>query len=76
MQHRSKHLPIYSLLIGLLLLSVGTNIIFYNRILILQDFVVGVNPWINVNQFELLQKEIYRLENEKYQMVPLNQTTK
>lgn len=76
MQHRSKHLPIYTLLIGLLLLSIGTNCLFYNRILILQDFIIGLNPWVSINQFELLQKEISRLEKEKYQIVSPNKYQK
>lgn len=75
MQHRSKHLPIYTFLIGLLLLSVGTNIVFYNRILILQDFIIGLNPWMTVDQFDLIQKEIIRLENEKYDIVPSHKYT-
>lgn len=70
MQHRSKHLPVYTLLVGLLLLSVGTNVLFYNRILILQDFIIGLNPWVTVNQFDLIKQEITRLEQEKYQIVP------
>ncbi len=66
MNHRSKHLPIYTFLVGMLLFSIGTNIIFYNRITILQDFIVGCNPWMTVDQFDHIQKEIDRLEQEKY----------
>ena len=72
MQYRSKHLPIYTFLIGLLLLSIGTNVLFYNRILILQDFIFGVNPWVTVDQLGLIEQEITRLENEKYQIISPN----
>jgi hypothetical protein len=67
---RSKHLPIYTFLVGMMLFSIGTNIIFYNRITLLQDFIMGSNPWMTVDQFDHIQKEIQRLENEKYQIVP------
>lgn len=68
MQHRSKHLPIYTFLIGMLILSIGTNVLFYNRILILQDFIFGPNHWVTVDQLNLFEKEISRLENERYQI--------
>jgi hypothetical protein len=70
MKYRSKHLPVYTFLVGMLLFSIGTNILFYNRIMILQDFIMGSNPWMTVDQFDHIQKEIQRLENEKYQIVP------
>lgn len=67
---RSKHLTIYSFIIGLLLLSFGFNLIFYNRIVILQEYIGSTNPWLSVKQFDLLKKEIDRLDGEKYQIVP------
>ena len=73
MNYRSKHLPIYTFLIGMLLFSIGTNILFYSRIMILQDFIMGSNPWMTVDQFDHIQQEIQRLENEKYQIIPKNQ---
>jgi len=76
MSNRSKHLPFYTFLIGLLTLSIGINILFYNRILILQDFIFGTNPWISVDQYNLIEKEIQRLDNEKYRIVLPNEYTK
>lgn len=61
MQYRSKHLPIYTMLIGLLLLSVATNILFYNRILILQDFLFESNPWVTSDEFNSMKLEINKL---------------
>ncbi len=46
------------------------NIIFYNRILILQDFITGFNSWVTPDQFDHFRQEINRLDNEKYQIVP------
>jgi hypothetical protein len=56
----------------MLLFSVGANILFYNRIMILQDFIIGSNTWMTVDQFDYIQEEIQRLANEKYQIVPSN----
>jgi hypothetical protein len=70
MINRSKHLPIYILLIGIILFSVGINIVFYNRILILQDFMVGANPWVDLEQFHSMKQEIQRLQNDKYKILP------
>lgn len=72
MSNRSIHLTIYSFLIGCLLLSIGTNLLFYNRILILQDFLLGTNNWITNEQFDLVKQEIDRLEKEKYQIIEPN----
>lgn len=66
MTQRSKHLSVYALLIGLLILSFATNILFYNRILILQDFITGSNPWISKEEFISIEKEINRLSENKY----------
>jgi len=70
MNNRSKHLTIYTFLIGLLLLSFGFNLVFYNRVIILQEHIISANPWVDVKQFDLLEKEIDRLDSEKYQIVP------
>lgn len=72
MSNRSIHLTIYSFLIGCLLFSIGTNLFFYNRILILQDFLLGTNKWISNEDFDLVKQEISRLEKEKYQIVTPN----
>jgi hypothetical protein len=76
MNYRSKHLTAYTFLIGMLLFSVGTNILFYNRIMILQDFIIGSNTWMTVDQFDHIQEEIQRLANEQYQIIPSNKYTK
>jgi hypothetical protein len=66
---RSKHLTTYTFLVGLLLLSFGFNLVFYNRIVILQEYVSSTNPWVSVKQFDLLEKEIGRLDSQKYQII-------
>jgi hypothetical protein len=68
MNNRSIHLTLYSIIIGCLLFSIGTNIFLYNRILILQDFLIGANTWITKDQFNIIKEEIERLEKEKYQL--------
>lgn len=70
MNYRSKHLPIYTMLIGLMLVSIGFNILFYGRILILQEFMKATNPWVSENEFDLFKKELSRLESKKYEIVP------
>jgi hypothetical protein len=69
MNNRSKHLTTYTFLVGLLLLSFGFNLVFYNRIVILQEYVGSTNPWVSVKQFDLLEKEIDRLDSQKYQII-------
>ena len=69
MNNRSKHLTTYTFLIGLLLLSFGFNLVFYNRILILQEHIISANPWVDVKQFDLLEKECDRLDSQKYQII-------
>jgi hypothetical protein len=66
---RSKHLTTYTFLVGLLLLSFGFNLVFYNRIVIFQEYVGSTNPWVSVKQFDLLEKEIGRLDSQKYQII-------
>jgi hypothetical protein len=43
--------------------------------MILQDFIIGSNTWMTVDQFDYIQEEIQRLANEKYQIVPSNKYT-
>ena len=69
MTNRSKHLTLYTMLIGLMLLSVCFNILFYGRILILQDFVKATNPWVSVQEFDMFKKELLRLEKTKYEII-------
>lgn len=66
MTDRIKNLPVYVMLVGCLLISFGFNLILYNRVIILQDFIKGINPWMSVEQFDLLKTEIDRLESQKY----------
>jgi len=69
MNNRSKHLTTYTFLIGLLLLSFGFNLVFYNRILIFQEHIISADPWISVQEFNSIKKEINRLENERYRII-------
>jgi hypothetical protein len=65
MQHRSRHLPVYTILIGLLLMSVGYSFILYHRLSKANEFISAMNPWLSVYEYNLLTKEIDRLESEK-----------
>ena len=65
MQHRSKHLPIYTMLIGLLSISFGYNLILNHRLNKANEFIRAMNPWISVYEYNLLTKEIERLESDK-----------
>jgi hypothetical protein len=66
MMYRSKHLTIYTFLIGCLIFSLCTNVLFYGRILILQDFLKGSNPWVSIEELNSLRKEIDKLSNVEY----------
>lgn len=68
MINRSKHITIYSLLIGILFLSIGFNFMFYHRLVILQEFIKTTNPWVTNSELNLIEQEINRLENTKYQI--------
>ena len=69
MINKSKHPILYSLLICSLLISSGLNIIFYNRLTVLQELIQNVNPWwMNINEFEHIKSEINRLEKEQYKI--------
>jgi uncharacterized membrane protein len=68
MSNRSIHITVYSFLVGCLMFSIATNLFFYNRILILQDFLLGANTWITKDQFNSIKEEITRLEKDKYQI--------
>jgi hypothetical protein len=72
MINRSKHLPVYTMLVGLMLLSVGFNFFLYGRILILQDFIKETNYWVSVQELDMFEKELLRLENTKYNIVSPN----
>jgi len=65
MQYRSKHLPIYTILIGLLSVSFGYNIILNYRLNKSNEFISAVNPWVSLYEYNLLTKEIKKLESEK-----------
>ena len=67
MMYRSKHLPWYTFLVGLLFLSVSFNYLFYTKIKTLNSYI---NPWVSVEQFNSIELEIHRLENERYQIIP------
>ncbi len=62
MSNRSFHMPYYCLLVGLLLMSVGYNIILYNRI---DQLKIQNSPsWITSQEMQLIEQEIRRLELE------------
>ena len=62
--------PLNLILSGLLLFSVGINCVLYSRIIILNEFITSLNPWMTVDEFDHLRQEIDRLDSEKYQIVP------
>jgi hypothetical protein len=62
--------PLNLILSGLLLFSIGTNCVLYGRIIVLNEFITSLNPWMTVDQFDHLRKEINRLDSQKYQIIP------
>ena len=60
MLNRSVHMPYYCILIGLLSMSVGYNILFWNHIQILT--VKQSSSWVTPQEMQLIQQEIERLE--------------
>ena len=70
MMNRYKYITIYSIFSLGLILSISLNIIFYNKIITLHKFIKTINPWISVEEFNLIETEIYRLENQKYEIIP------
>jgi hypothetical protein len=70
MIYRSKHLPWYTFLVGLLFLSVSFNYLLYTKIKTLNSYISCVNPWMSVEQFISIQQEIHSLENERYKIIP------
>lgn len=65
MQHRSNHLPVYVILLGLLSMSFGYNLILNYRLTKANEFIRAMNPWVSQWEYSLLLKEIDRLESEK-----------
>lgn len=65
----NKHYSIYLVLLGLLTISIGLNFLFYNRINILQQYIIDTNPINNTDHLNLMKKEIERLEKTKYQII-------
>jgi hypothetical protein len=65
MKYRSKHLPVYTILIGFLLMSFGYNLILYHRLSKANEFIDAMNPWMSVYEYNLLTKEIDRLDSDK-----------
>ena len=58
------------ILSGLLLFSVGINCVLYSRIIILNEYIKNINPWMTVEEFDYLREEINRLDSQKYQIIP------
>ena len=66
MQNRCfQNLSMYSFLVGCLFLSFSFNIKYHSEVLALKKEINSYN-WISKNELNLLEKEISRLENSKY----------
>jgi hypothetical protein len=70
-----KILSVQPIIVGILLISLCGNFALYARLQYLQNYVNEINYWVKPNEFDLLKKEIDRLENEKYQIIPPNKFT-
>lgn len=65
MNYRSKHLPIYTFLIGILILSLSFNYYFYQKITELNQYISYTNYWVTPKEFQDFKQEIKRLESFK-----------
>jgi hypothetical protein len=73
MIHRSNHLTTYSFLFGILLVSVLFNIHFYNKLSRLESDSVLWRCGTSQHEFQNIQNEIKRLENNPFlQFKPKN----
>ena len=66
MSYRSKYLPLVVLLSGMLLLSVGFNLIYISRIYSLDKISHNSNSPVSENELHNMMKEIKRLSNQTY----------
>lgn len=64
MVNRSKHLTLYSILFGIIIFLIGTNIMSYNRIQYLEKCLCENTMWLSAFEFQQIQNEIQRLEKE------------
>lgn len=58
--------PILVILVGLFTLSVGLNVIFYNRIIDRDKTITNTTSPVKEKELEQIKKEIDRLSNIQY----------
>lgn len=58
--------PIITIISGLLTLSIGLNILFYQRIILLDKIIIHTTRPVSKQELEKIQEEIDRLSNIQY----------
>jgi hypothetical protein len=66
MTHRSPYLPVVTLLFGLLVLSVGFNFIFIEKINRLSHIVNTITSPVDHDELKKIMEEVKRLSKQKY----------
>ncbi len=66
MTHRSPYLPLVTLLFGLLVLSVGFNFVFIEKINKLSHTVNTISSPVDNNELKKIMEEINRLSKQTY----------
>jgi hypothetical protein len=66
MTHRSPYLPLVTLLFGLLVLSVGFNFVFVEKINKLSHIVNTISSPVDDDELKKITEEINRLSKESY----------
>lgn len=66
MTNRSKYLPLIAMFIGLFVLSVGFNIVLFNKVSRLISIVNTTNSPVNDKDLEELMKETKKLSKQTY----------
>lgn len=66
MTHRSFHLPIYTMLIGLLITSIGFNILAFNHIRETQQIANKSNCPVSDQELHNMMEEVKRLSKQTY----------
>lgn len=66
MTQRSVHLTIYTLLVGLILISFGYNLIAFSYLNQLQQVVGSDNPPVEDEELRKMMEEVKRLSKQTY----------
>lgn len=76
MTHRSPYLPVVTLFFGLLVLSIGFNFIFIEKINRLSHIVNTITSPVDDDELKKLMEEVKRLSKQKYTVDTKDSTMK